>query len=455
MGFVGFQVADLLMRLGEEVTVISLEARQEFSAELLTRGAKILRADARVDQVLLDADVASADAVIACADSDIVNIEIGLDVHRLAPDVRIIARLFDQTLARRLEGTIGIHRALAMSALSAPTFALAAVGESLHGMFLWERQTYVVSGEGHADDEHTVSRGMPKVRAGRRRGSSLSDVWSAARDAWKQTPKLLRVVAYTIPVLTAISVLIFQVGLHLSPVDSLYFVITTVTTTGYGDISAKDASVAMKLYACLLMLIGSASVATLYSLITDFVVTSRFNELFGRRAVRSHEHVIVVGLGSVGFRIVETLCELGVHVAVVDLETDPALRKLLGPKVSFIAGDGRDEETLELAGIDTAQALIAATDDDAVNLSIGLSAHEQNKDARIIVRLFDADFARKVESTMGVDRALSASRLAAPGFVGAALYGDAVFCYEANASMYVIRPGTDGQLVTTTRKIDR
>ncbi|HWA84452.1 MAG TPA: NAD-binding protein, partial [Fimbriimonadaceae bacterium] len=228
---------------------------------------------------------------------------------------------------------------------------------------------------------------------------------------------------------------------------------TTLTTTGYGDISVKDSSVWMKIYACLLMIVGSAAVATLYSLITDFIVTSRFNEMMGRSAVRSHEHVIVVGLGTVGYRTAIALSEMGAEVAVADLQTDPGLRKLLPPEIAFISGDGRDSDTLELAGISTAQAVVSMTGDDAQNLSIGLTAGSLNPGCRVVVRLFDADLAEKIETSMGISRAMSASRISAPTFVSAALCDDAVYSYVSGDHFVIVREGPEGHLRSEIRSL--
>ncbi len=69
---------------------------------------------------------------------------------------------------------------------------------------------------------------------------------------------------------------------------------------------------------------------------------------------------------------------------------------------------------------------MALTPSDAVNLGIGLTAKELNPDIRVVLSIFDADFAEKVDAIEEIDAALSAPVLAAPTFVGAALYDNAV-----------------------------
>ena len=61
------------------------------------------------------------------------------------------------------------------------------------------------------------------------------------------------------------SVFVFQSALHLRWVDAIYFVVTTATTTGYGDISLKDGPDWLKLFGCLVMLAGGALLGILFS----------------------------------------------------------------------------------------------------------------------------------------------------------------------------------------------
>src|SRR5262249_14131371 len=146
--------------------------------------------------------------------------------------------------------------------------------------------------------------------------------------------------------LCVVSVFVFQIGMRLLPVDAVYFVVTTVTTTGYGDITPKDAGIWLKIYGCFLMMLVSASVATLYSIVTDFSVSVRLDQIVGRHRAASSEHVIVVGLGNVGYRTIAEIRALGAEVVAVDLNPNAEYRGMLDSKTPFIAGDGRDADTL-------------------------------------------------------------------------------------------------------------
>lgn len=475
LGQVGFRIANLLVRLGEEVTVVTQGSREEFEELIQEAGAKLVRGDARADKNLLAAGITDADSLIACVDGDLTNIEICLDAIRLNPQCRVVARLFDQELGTRLEESVGIHRTLAMSSLAAPAFATAALGERIRGSYRHKGETFFVVARGTDEDTERLLRAGAHVIEGDPSGSlhcthaaflgeskvgvarkvrekerfSPQRLVKLVKVLWATVPRALRTVATVILALSCVSVVVFQIGLHLTPIDAFYFVVATLTTTGYGDISPKDADAWLKLYTCFVMVLGSAAIATLYSIITDFIVSVRFDQIYGRHKATSIEHVIVVGLGNVGYRTVVALRQLGGEVVAVDIDHGTDFRGLLDANTPFIGGDARDADTLELAGIRRATAVVSVTDDDAINLSVGLIAKSLNPQVRTVLRLFDGDLASKIQASVKVDAALSGSKIAAPGFVGAALYPNALFCYTSgDRFIAIVEQGN--QVVTTS-----
>ncbi|MCX5724631.1 MAG: NAD-binding protein [Nitrospirae bacterium] len=100
MGRVGYRVVDLLLRLGETVTVITDASREEWMHSVCERGATSIAGDARSGDRLLQAGLHTAKALIAATNQDLVNVEIALDAKSLRPDLPIVVRLFDQALAQ-------------------------------------------------------------------------------------------------------------------------------------------------------------------------------------------------------------------------------------------------------------------------------------------------------------------------------------------------------------------
>src|SRR6476661_9511239 len=72
---------------------------------------------------------------------------------------------------------------------------------------------------------------------------------------------------------------------------------------------------------------------------------------------------------------------------------------------------------------DGAQALVLCDEGDIVNFHLALAARELRPELRLVVRLFNLELGRQAERLLSC-RALSASQLAAPAFVEAALHDD-------------------------------
>src|SRR6185369_13432587 len=119
---------------------------------------------------------------------------------------------------------------------------------------------------------------------------------------------------------------------------------------------------------------GSAALATLYSLVTDFVLTARFEQLLGSQKTPKGGHVVVAGLGNVGYRIVEELRAAGVPVVTIERSADGPFVETVRRSTPVVVGDARLAETLEQANASRARAVLAVTGDDAANLAIALSA---------------------------------------------------------------------------------
>ncbi|MFI9156252.1 NAD-binding protein [Kitasatospora aureofaciens] len=140
----------------------------------------------------------------------------------------------------------------------------------------------------------------------------------------------------------------------------------------------------------------------------------------------TRDHVIVVGLGNVGTRVATQLYEMG--VPVVCMERDPQARGISAVRalgIPVVLGDGPFEEQLRRARLKHSRAVIALSGDDATNLEAALEARHGNPDVRVVVRLFDDDFAGHFYRTLDNAASRSVSYLAAPAFA-AALMGSEV-----------------------------
>ncbi len=132
-------------------------------------------------------------------------------------------------------------------------------------------------------------------------------------------------------------------------------------------------------------------------------------------------HVVVVGVGKVGYEIIKGLLALREPVIAVERQTADSslLDEVIDLKVPVIRGDGRTLKTLEQAGVARARSIILATSDDLTNLDAGLTARDLNAEARIVLRLFDESLAVKVRGAFAMP-AISTAQVSAPAFIAAA-----------------------------------
>ncbi|MEV0600389.1 NAD-binding protein [Streptomyces sp. NPDC050315] len=137
-------------------------------------------------------------------------------------------------------------------------------------------------------------------------------------------------------------------------------------------------------------------------------------------------HVVLLGLGKVGTRVLARLREMDIPVVCVEEDPDargiPLARRL---RVPTVLGDATEEGVLEAANIHRAHALLALTSTDSTNLEAALYARSIDPQLRVALRLFDDRFATAVYRTLraahphALTRSRSVSSLAAPAFAGA------------------------------------
>lgn len=137
------------------------------------------------------------------------------------------------------------------------------------------------------------------------------------------------------------------------------------------------------------------------------------------------DHVVLCGLGHLGYRILGQLLASG--ATVVALEKDPEARFLSQAKatgVPVLVRDMKEDQALLDAGIEHARIVIIAANDDMANLEVALDARRMNPRIRIVMRLFDQQIADKLKEAKLIDEAFSSAALAAPVVAEMALRGD-------------------------------
>ena len=157
-----------------------------------------------------------------------------------------------------------------------------------------------------------------------------------------------------------------------------------------------------------------------------------FGYLFFNRRARSKEwemaiastldkHHILVGLGHLGFHVVQHL-KGAMNQSMAVIELDPSADLITAVQqmdIPIIHDDASRESALDAAGIRKASSIILCIQNDAINLKIALKARSLNPGIRVIIRIFDDDFAHALTDQFGFI-ALSGTGLAAPAFAASA-----------------------------------
>lgn len=240
-----------------------------------------------------------------------------------------------------------------------------------------------------------------------------------------QISPVMRLVMAVLVTLVVIGVSVFAAaGVHAP--DPLFYTIV-VLTGGYGDLNLlqqEATSFWVKLVASLLTLLGAGLVGLVYGAMTERLLVARLGTILQERRVPREGHVIVCGLGNIGFRVVEELQRMGVPVVAIEKNADaPHVEAAIRMGVPVIVSNAAGHGVLERARVHGAHCLVGATDDDLANLDVALAARDKCENIRIVLRVFDHAMEQPMQKMFGIDVTYSMWRLAAPAFASAALVG--------------------------------
>jgi Trk K+ transport system NAD-binding subunit len=445
--------------------------------ELRGAGARIIRINSAAD--LLGAGVHRARAVVCAGPNDAVNLEIALLARRFSPSVRVVARIGDTVLGDAVAAVSGPGAILNVANLAAPSVVEAVLSRNAH-QFATAGIEFVVWGsevqrEGtlreiygdlapvavvHAKNSPVPGEVVPcpgrdqKVYAGdwtsmigvkdeleargievpsstatRLRHSRARRVVDAVR-AMRQdvNPMLLpSLVGSLILMVGSTAIVRFSyMNPRMSWLDAFYFTSETISSVGFGDFSFAQQSPLLRLFAIGLMYGGVTVSAILVALVADLLLSRRFIHTAGlRRARRMRNHIVVVGIGSTGIRVVSDLTAAGYDVVVIEQdENNRFLSTLAELDVPVIFGDSTMRPTLESARVDHARGMAVMTQDDMENIRTGIVLLEMlGSDTKvpIVLRVQGRALSAAVNDQFGFENVRSVVDLAAPWFIGAAM----------------------------------
>ncbi|MCI0739186.1 MAG: NAD-binding protein [Gemmataceae bacterium] len=224
-----------------------------------------------------------------------------------------------------------------------------------------------------------------------------------------------------------ISVLVFHFGMKNDTlIDAFYRTISLMATGADMRGDQLEPGAWQKAFISILRLMGTALIAAFTAIFTNYLIRANLGSALEVRRIPDSGHIIVVGLGNIGYRVVEELVHQEESVVVIEhLPTNAFIATARRQGAAVIIGDATIREVLLQANAAHARAVVAATSHDLVNVEIALLVRELNPTQRVVVRMNDTNLAESLRKTAKIRLALSVPELAAPAFL-AGLFGDRV-----------------------------
>ncbi|GAA3361343.1 potassium channel family protein [Saccharopolyspora gregorii] len=135
--------------------------------------------------------------------------------------------------------------------------------------------------------------------------------------------------------------------------------------------------------------------------------------------------IAIAGAGAVGHSIAGELLDGGHQVMLIERGTENYRPKTL-PDVEWVLADACELASLEEAGLQSCDVVIAATGDDKVNLVVSLLAKTEFAVRRVVARVNDPRNEWLFTTAWGVDVAVSTPRMLAAMVEEAVNVGDLV-----------------------------
>lgn len=473
---IGLRIVEQLHRSGLRVVVVDDDPDRRLLPTLEEWKVPFVLGSPRQRTVLLGAGLNLAIAVICVEDDDLKSLESALVVHDLRPELRVVAEIANPSVGRALGSVIGPERVLDVATLAAPSLVQACLGaptidvsiedvdfavlseESVQAGTLRElygdlvplavvgkgsRAIEVCPGRDHrvAPGDVVTMIGTPSDLTTAGMITSSADIAELGRPrrrrllpVWPEFPGALRLALAAIVAVVAVATLVLSLGYrtsggrHLGVLNALYFTVVTISTVGFGDYAYAGQAAWLRVFAIVLIITGVALATTLFATITSTLFSRSIANAFGRqRITRMRGHVVIVGLGSIGVRVVEGLLARG--RSVVAIERDEHNRHLARARelgVPILYGDATETATLDAANTREASAVAALTSDDLTNVQTGLVLREYLADGGApetptVLRLFHRELSVILERDFSFHAVRSTADLAAPWFLGAAL----------------------------------
>lgn len=171
-------------------------------------------------------------------------------------------------------------------------------------------------------------------------------------------------------------------------INSFYMTIITISTVGFGEV--HELTSYGKLFTSFLIISSFGTFAYAITSITTYMVGGEYKKYFKeyktmKELRKMKDHVIICGFGRVGKQVAEDLIAHNNNFIVIERDQE-TIDENQNENIFFLKGDSTNDETLELACIKNAKAVITCLPADAENIYVVLAAREFKSDMIIVSR---------------------------------------------------------------------
>jgi voltage-gated potassium channel len=171
--------------------------------------------------------------------------------------------------------------------------------------------------------------------------------------------------------------------------EAFYMCIITISTVGFQEI--HPFSDAGRIFASILIISSIGIYFYGATALAKFIIEGEFRKFFkhfnvNKKIEKLENHVIICGYGRTGRQICLELHDDNIPFIVIESRENVIEYIKEENNILFYDGDATEEETLLLAGIKKAKAIITTLPEDPDNVYVVLTARELNPDITIISR---------------------------------------------------------------------
>jgi voltage-gated potassium channel len=228
-----------------------------------------------------------------------------------------------------------------------------------------------------------------------------------------------------------------------SAFDALYQTVLTVTTIGFQEVNpmGRDG----RIFTIFLSIIGVGAVLFVFGSAAALIFEGDLKRdlrawKMSKRIEAMRDHVVVCGAGRVGHEVASELAEQQSPFVIIDSDHG-VLEGCHAAGWAAVAGDASDNQILRQAGIEHAKGLIVATQSDAENTFIVLTARGINPDVYVVARISDPQSDTKLYQA-GANRVISPTAIAGRRMAIATLHPSVIDFAET-----VLRDGGNAPLL--------